>query len=98
LHYGVDIGVSAFVFLSWALWHRGYPDQSARAVHRALALSRQFGLAHAFWHASMAAVFARDVATVYAHSNDCVALASGTRFRSLGGLWPGSPALGRPRG
>jgi predicted ATPase len=28
-HYGEDIGVSAFVQLSWALWHRGYPDQSA---------------------------------------------------------------------
>ena len=33
--YGVDIGVSAFVELSWALWHRGYPDQSARAADRA---------------------------------------------------------------
>jgi hypothetical protein len=38
--YGQDIGVSAFVHLSWALWHRGYPDQSARAADRALALSR----------------------------------------------------------
>ena len=28
-HYGQDIGVSAFVMLSWALWHCGYPDQSA---------------------------------------------------------------------
>jgi predicted ATPase len=79
-HYGQDIGVSAFVQLSWALWHRGYPDQSARAADRALALSRQLGhahtLAHALWHADVAAVSARDVATVYAHSNDCVALAS----------------------
>jgi hypothetical protein len=33
-HYGQDIGVSAFVVLSWALWHRGYPDRSARAVDR----------------------------------------------------------------
>jgi hypothetical protein len=39
LHYGQDIGVSAFVCLSWALWHRGYPDQSARAADRALAYS-----------------------------------------------------------
>jgi class 3 adenylate cyclase/predicted ATPase len=77
-HYGQDIGVNAFVQLSWALWHRGYPDQSARAADRALALSRQLGhaltLSHAFWHAGVAAVFARDVATVYARSNDCVAL------------------------
>jgi len=66
--------------LSWALWHRGYPDRSARAVDRALALSRQLGhaptLAHAFSFAGGAAVFARDVATVYAHGNDCVAIAS----------------------
>jgi len=79
-HYGVDIGVSAFVFLSWALWHRGYPDQSARAADRALGYSRQLGHAHtlanAFFHAGMAAVFARDVATVCAYGNDCVAVAS----------------------
>jgi predicted ATPase len=70
----------AFAQSSWALWHRGYPDQSARAADRALALSRQLGHAHtlslAFWFAGMAAVFARDVVTVYACSNDCVARAS----------------------
>jgi class 3 adenylate cyclase/predicted ATPase len=78
--YGQDIGVSAFAQLSWALWHRGYPDQSARAADRALALSRELRhahtLAHALWHAGMAAVFARDVATVCAYGNDCVALSS----------------------
>jgi predicted ATPase len=78
--YGQDIGVSAFVQLSLALWHRGYADQSARAADRALALSRQLGhahtLAHALCFAAIAAVFARDVATACAHSNDCVALAS----------------------
>jgi predicted ATPase len=66
--------------LSWALWHRGYPDQSARAADRALALSRQLGhaytLAYALGLAGRAAVFARNVATVIACSNDCVALAS----------------------
>ncbi len=79
-HYGQDIGVNAFVHLSWALWHRGYPDQSARASDRALALSRQLGhaltLSHAFYHAGMAAAFARDVATVHACGNDCVAVAN----------------------
>jgi class 3 adenylate cyclase/predicted ATPase len=78
--YGQDIGVSAFVCLSWALWHRGYPDQSARAADRALAYSRELGhahtLAYALHQAGMVAVFARDVATVYAYSNDCIALAS----------------------
>jgi predicted ATPase len=80
LHYGQDIGVSAFSVLSWALWHCGYPDQSARATDRALAYSRELGhahtLAYAFGLAGRAAVFARDVATVYARSNDCVAVAS----------------------
>jgi hypothetical protein len=78
--YGQDIGVSAFVQSSWALWHLGYPDQSARAADRALALSRQLGhahtLAHALSFAGKAAVFARDVATVSAYGDDCVALAS----------------------
>jgi predicted ATPase len=79
-HYGQDIGVSAFVQLSLALWHRGYPDQSVRAADRALAYSRELGHAHtlsvAFYYAGWAAVFAQDVATVYARSNDCVAIAS----------------------
>jgi predicted ATPase len=90
--YGQDIGVSAFVCLSWALWHRGYPDRSARAADRALALSRELGhahtLAHALGLAGVAAVFARDVATVYARSNDCVTLASEHGF-------PGWSAYGR---
>jgi predicted ATPase len=80
LRYGQDIGVSAFVFLSWALWHCGYPDQSARAADRALAYSSQLGHAHTLAHtlamAGLAAVFARDVATVYAYCNESVALAS----------------------
>jgi len=78
--YGQDIGVSVFVQLSWALWHRGYPDQSARAADRALAYSRQLGYAHtlafALGLAGVAAVFARDAATACAYGNDCVALAS----------------------
>ncbi|HEX4185721.1 MAG TPA: AAA family ATPase [Stellaceae bacterium] len=85
--YGQDIGVSAFVVLSWALWHRGYPDQSARAADRALAYSRQLGHAHtlaqALSFAGMAAVFARDVATACAHSNDCEALATEHGFPQL---------------
>jgi predicted ATPase len=80
LHYGEDIGVSAFGQLSWALLHRGYPDQSVRAADRALALSQQLGhvhtLSHALWHAGMAAVLARDVTTVCTYSNECLALAS----------------------
>ena len=78
-HYGQDIGVCAFVVLSSALWHRGYPDRSARAADRALAYSRELGhaltLCYALGFAGIAAVFARDVATVHAHGNDCEAIA-----------------------
>jgi predicted ATPase len=78
--YGQDIGVSAFAVLSWALWHRGYPDQSARAADCAVAYGRELGhahtLAHALGLAGLAAVFARDVATAHTCGNDCVALAS----------------------
>jgi class 3 adenylate cyclase/predicted ATPase len=92
LHYGQDIGVSAFVQWSWALWHRGYPDQSTRAADRALAYSRELGhahtLAYALYFTGMAAVVARDVATACAYSNDCVAIASEHGFP----LWA---ALGR---
>jgi predicted ATPase len=80
LRYAQDIGASIFAGLSWALWHCGYPDQSARAAGRALELSRRLGhaytLAQAFYFAGMTAVFARDVATAYAYGNDCVAVAS----------------------
>jgi predicted ATPase len=90
LRYGQDIGVSAFVMSSWALWHCGYPDRSVQAADRALALSRQLGhahtLAHALGLAGVAAVFARDVATVYAHSNECVTLASEHGFAAWAAL------------
>jgi predicted ATPase len=88
-HYALDIGVNALTVLSWALWHRGYPDQSARAADRALAHSRQLGhahtLSHALYFAGMAAVFARDVATACAYGNDCVALASEHGFPQWAG-------------
>jgi class 3 adenylate cyclase/predicted ATPase len=88
--YGQDIGVSAFVILSWALWHRGYPDQSAQTAGRALAYGRELGhahtLAHALWFAGMAAVFARDVATACARSNDCVTVAREHGFANWSAL------------
>jgi predicted ATPase len=62
------------------LWHRGYPDRSARAADRALAYSQELGhahtLSHALYHAGLAAVFARNVATACARGDDCVALAN----------------------
>jgi class 3 adenylate cyclase/predicted ATPase len=84
LRYAVDVGVSAFAQLSWALWHRGYPDRSAQAADRVFAYSRQLGnaytLAFALATTGMTAVFARDAATVCAYGNDCVAIASERGF------------------
>jgi class 3 adenylate cyclase/predicted ATPase len=83
-HYSQDIGVSAFVYLSWALWHRGYPEQSARAADRALEYSRQFRhaytLAYALWHIGMKATFARHVGEAEACANECDALADDHGF------------------
>jgi len=79
LRYSQDIGVSAIVYLSWALWHCGYPDQSATAAKRALEYSRQFGhaytLAYALWHIGMNAIFSRQVAEAEACANEYAALA-----------------------
>ena len=41
--YGQDIGASALCYLSWALWHEGYPDQAARTADRALLHARSSG-------------------------------------------------------
>ena len=78
--YGQDIGVANLAYFSWALWHSGYPDRSARAAVRALEHGRQFGHAHtmafALWHIGMKAVFARDVGKAGACANECIALAN----------------------
>jgi predicted ATPase len=77
--YGQDIGVAALVYLSLALWHRGYPDRSAKAADRALEHSRQFGhahtLAYALWHIGAKAIFVRRLSEAGACANEYVALA-----------------------
>ena len=48
--YGQDTGISCLVYMSWALWLRGYPDQtlprSNEALDQAHALSHPFSLAY----------------------------------------------------
>jgi hypothetical protein len=77
--YGQDIGVAALVYLSLALWHRGYPARSAKAADRALEHSRQFGhahtLAYALWHIGAKAIFVRRLDEAGACANEYVALA-----------------------
>jgi class 3 adenylate cyclase/predicted ATPase len=66
--FGQDIGASALCYLSWGLWHAGYPDQAMQTADRAVLHAREFGHAHTLvytlWHVSILAVFARDAAKV----------------------------------
>jgi predicted ATPase len=63
--YGHDIGAGALGFLSWALWHDGYPDQAKQTADRALLHAREFGhaytLAYTLYYAAIDAVLSRDV-------------------------------------
>ena len=72
--YGQDIGASALCFLSWALWHDGYPDQAARTADRALLHAREFGHAYTLGYtlllAAYAAVLSRDVRRVERLANE----------------------------
>ena len=53
--YGQDIGAAALCYLSWALWHLGYVDQSSEvadeAVRRAQELSHPHTLVYTICHA-----------------------------------------------
>jgi predicted ATPase len=72
--YGQDIGASAFCFLSWAVWHDGYPDQATRTADRALLHVRDFGHAHTLantlFHAAVPAVLSRDILRVDRLANE----------------------------
>jgi predicted ATPase len=72
--YGHDIGAGALCFLSWALWHDGYPDQAARTADRALLHAREFGhaytLAYTLWHVAIPAILSRDVLRVERLANE----------------------------
>jgi predicted ATPase len=37
--YGSDMGVICFSYLSWTLWHMGFPDQAVKVANRALTLA-----------------------------------------------------------
>jgi predicted ATPase len=71
---GYDIGAGALCYLSWALWHDGYPDQAARSADRALRhareLSHAFTLGYALFFIERLAVFCRDVRCVERLANE----------------------------
>jgi predicted ATPase len=78
--YGQDIGASALCYLSWALWHGGYPDQAMQTADRAVLHAREFGHAHTLvytlWHIAILAVFARDVTKVERLAKEAAAIAA----------------------
>jgi predicted ATPase len=82
--YGQDIGASALCYLSWALWHNGYPDQAARTADRALLHAREIGhaytLAYTLWHIAMLAVLSRDVRSVERLANESATIAKERGF------------------
>jgi predicted ATPase len=77
--FGQDIGVSAFSYYSWALWHRGYPDQATNAACETLRYARQsvhvHTLAYALFHIGFKAATERRVAEVEERANELVGLA-----------------------
>jgi class 3 adenylate cyclase/predicted ATPase len=72
--YGQDIGASALCFLSWALWHTGYPDQAEQTADRALLHAREIGhaytLAYTLGHSAILALLSRDVLRVERLANE----------------------------
>jgi predicted ATPase len=88
--YGQDIGASALCFLSWALWHDGYPDRAARTADQALLHAREFGhaytLAYTLWITAIPAVLSRDVLRVERLANEMAAI-SGERGFPLFCAW-----------
>jgi predicted ATPase len=60
--YGQDIGATALCYLSWALWHEGYPDRAARTADRAIH-AREFGhaytLAYTLFYTAISALLSR---------------------------------------
>src|SRR5262249_39016440 len=66
--YGQDIGATALCYLSWALWHEGYPDRAARTAHRAILHARELGhaytLAYTLFYTAISALLSRDVRRV----------------------------------
>jgi hypothetical protein len=88
--HGHDLGASALCYLSWALWHSGYPDQAAETVDRAVFHAREFGhahtLAYTLWHAAMVAVFARDAAKVEGLAEESAAISAKHGFPQISAL------------
>ena len=77
--YGHDTGASALCYLSWAIWHDGYPDQAKQTADRALLhagkLGHTYTLAYARCIAQWLAVLSRDVLRVERLANENATIA-----------------------
>jgi tetratricopeptide (TPR) repeat protein len=89
LRNGVANGVNCLCYLSWVLWHHGYPDQAMRAIDRSLALGRrlahQHTLAYAFFTVALVASFGRHLNLVEEYASSSIAIADQHGFAQ----WPG---------
>jgi len=76
--YGHDTGASALCYLSWSLWHDGYPDQAEQTADRALLhagkLGHTYTLAYARCITQWLAVLSRDVLRVERLANENAAI------------------------
>jgi len=82
--YGQDSGIPCLVYMSWALWLRGYPDQALQRSHEALdvahALSHPFSLAYALAFAAVLYQFRQEASRVQEQAEAVMALSKEQRF------------------
>jgi predicted ATPase/DNA-binding SARP family transcriptional activator len=77
--YVTDPGVACQFWSAWALWLRGYPDQSLNRSYEALALAQRldhpFSLAFALFTSAALHQFRREPREAYGRANAAIALA-----------------------
>lgn len=84
LLYGHDFGVAARLFLSWALWFLGYPEQALRQGQEGLSLAQElshaFSLARAHGLLCVLHALRRDVRSVEEFARTCACLSAEQGF------------------
>ena len=82
--YGQDSGIPCLVYMSWALWLRGYPDQALQRSREALdvahALSHPFSLAYALAFVASMHQFRQEASRVQEQAEALMALSKEQRF------------------
>jgi class 3 adenylate cyclase/predicted ATPase len=82
--FGQDTSVTALCHYSWALWHRGYPEQARKASDDALQYAEHTGdaytLSYALYGSIYTAAFERHTAEVERFANEQATLTSAHGF------------------